>query len=142
MLILNGFMQAFVARTDSTARLGASRMHKKKLPHFVSNEAGYDKNLYAWHNNSGMHAHLNVRLLSVLQSLSSQCLQGNEPQPFHWPLPAQITLTTREGAEFSKSTLPVNYGKFPSMVLKGDTVFIGRYLVTGAEASSLYLTVC
>ena len=37
--------------------------------------------------------------------------------------------------------LPVSYEKFTSMVQPGDTVFLGRYLVTGSEDSSLYLTV-
>ena len=37
--------------------------------------------------------------------------------------------------------LPISYPKFPSMVERGDTVFLGRYLVTGSEESSTFLTV-
>ncbi|KAK9828408.1 hypothetical protein WJX81_005360 [Elliptochloris bilobata] len=54
----------------------------------------------------------------------------------------KVTLTTGmvpEGA--AGNVLPVSYEKFTSMVQPGDTVFLGRYLVTGSEDSSLYLTV-
>lgn len=54
---------------------------------------------------------------------------------------AQVILTTKEGATLSGNTLPVSYPKFMSMVQKGDTIFLGRYLVTGSEESSCYLTV-
>lgn len=54
----------------------------------------------------------------------------------------QITITQNSGAEASNEVLPVSYPKFTTMVQKGDTIFIGRYLVTGSEDSSLYVTVC
>lgn len=53
----------------------------------------------------------------------------------------QVILSTKEGATLSGNTLPVSYSKFTSMVQKGDTIFLGRYLVTGSEESSCYLTV-
>lgn len=55
---------------------------------------------------------------------------------------AQVTLTTGPApADGASTVLPVSYEKFTSMVQPGDTVFLGRYLVTGSEDSSLYLTV-
>ena len=54
----------------------------------------------------------------------------------------QVVLSTKEGAKLEGHTLPVSYPKFTSMVQKGDTIFLGRYLVTGSEESSCYLTVC
>eukprot|EP00891_Asterochloris_glomerata_P003175 jgi/Astpho2/3175/e_gw1.00052.17.1_t len=53
----------------------------------------------------------------------------------------KIILTTREGAEATSEVLPVSYPKFHSMVERGDTIFLGRYLVTGSEESSLFLHV-
>jgi len=55
----------------------------------------------------------------------------------------QITFTTRaiNGGKENASFLPVSYPKFPTMCVKGDTIFLGKYLVTGSEDSSLYLTV-
>jgi hypothetical protein len=53
----------------------------------------------------------------------------------------QVTLTTGPAREGAGNVLPVSYEKFTSMVQPGDTVFLGRYLVTGSEDSSLYLTV-
>lgn len=54
----------------------------------------------------------------------------------------QVILSTKEGAKLEGNTLPVSYPKFTSMVQKGDTIFLGRYLVTGSEESSCFLTVC
>lgn len=55
----------------------------------------------------------------------------------------QITITTKDvGANsFSQGLLKVTYPKFPAMCQEGDTIFLGKYLVTGSEDSSLYLTV-
>lgn len=53
----------------------------------------------------------------------------------------QLIITTKEGADASDNVLPVSYPNFTSMVQKGDSIFVGRYLVTGSEDSSLYLTV-
>jgi hypothetical protein len=54
---------------------------------------------------------------------------------------AQVVLTTREGAKMEGNVLPVSYSKLGAMVQKGDTIFLGRYLVTGSEESSCFLTV-
>ena len=35
----------------------------------------------------------------------------------------------------------VSYPKFAGMCEKGDTIFVGRYLVTGSEESSAFLVV-
>lgn len=52
-----------------------------------------------------------------------------------------VTLTTRSDVEASSSVLPLTYDRFNSMTEPGDTVYIGRYLVCGADQASLYLTV-
>ncbi len=53
----------------------------------------------------------------------------------------QIIITQNPEAEPSDEVLPVSYPKFTSMIQKGDMIFIGRYLVTGSEDSSLYVKV-
>lgn len=53
----------------------------------------------------------------------------------------QIIITQNPEAEPSDEVLPVSYPKFTSMIQKGDLIFIGRYLVTGSEDSSLYVKV-
>lgn len=57
-----------------------------------------------------------------------------------WERKSQIILTTRD-MEARDNILPVTYPKFPQMTSKGDTIYIGRYLVSGAEGGSLYLEV-
>ena len=54
----------------------------------------------------------------------------------------QLTITQNPKAAASNEVLPVSYPKFTTMIQKGDTIFIGRYLVTGSEDSSLYVQVC
>lgn len=39
------------------------------------------------------------------------------------------------------SLIPTRYPKFGTMAQPGDTIHIARYLVSGAESSSLYLEV-
>ena len=53
----------------------------------------------------------------------------------------QVTVTTCDKAEASSLVLPISYAHFAHMCQPGDTLFIGRYLVNGADQSSLYLEV-
>ncbi|GAX82387.1 hypothetical protein CEUSTIGMA_g9815.t1 [Chlamydomonas eustigma] len=53
----------------------------------------------------------------------------------------KVTLTTRSDAEASSNILPVNYEHFNMMAKPGDTIYVGRYLVSGADSASLYLEV-
>lgn len=55
----------------------------------------------------------------------------------------QLTFTTQEqvSKKGGEKTLLVSYHQFPSMCVQGDTIFLGKYLVTGSEDSSLFLTV-
>ena len=53
----------------------------------------------------------------------------------------QVTVTSDEKAEASSSVLPITYPHFAHMCQPGDTLFVGRYLVNGADQSSLYLEV-
>ncbi|KAG1681021.1 hypothetical protein FOA52_009981 [Chlamydomonas sp. UWO 241] len=52
----------------------------------------------------------------------------------------RIAITTREVTADS-NTLPIMYPKFTSMVIPGDTIYIARYLISGAESSSVYFKV-
>ena len=56
----------------------------------------------------------------------------------------QVTFTS-EAVEEDPGTedprVQISYPKFASMCEKGDTIFVGRYLVTGSEESSAYLEV-
>ena len=56
-------------------------------------------------------------------------------------LSMQLIITQNPEAEPSDEVLPVSYPKFVSMCQKGDSIFVGRYLVTGSEDSSLYVKV-
>jgi pyruvate kinase len=53
----------------------------------------------------------------------------------------RITITTDPNAECTDTIFPVTYPKFPAMCQEGDSIFVGRYLVTGAENSSLFMEV-
>lgn len=51
----------------------------------------------------------------------------------------EVVVTTDETAVASSSKLPITYPHFAHMCQPGDSLFVGRYLVNGADESSLYL---
>lgn len=53
----------------------------------------------------------------------------------------QVILTTREDAVCEGTLLPVTYQDMHTMCEKGDLIYLGRYLVCGADVASLYLEV-
>ncbi|KAK9811564.1 hypothetical protein WJX72_005997 [[Myrmecia] bisecta] len=52
-----------------------------------------------------------------------------------------LAVTTDVSATASSERLPITYPGFAAMCTPGDTLFIGRYLVNGADQSSLYLEI-
>ncbi|KAF6256496.1 pyruvate kinase [Scenedesmus sp. NREL 46B-D3] len=74
------------------------------------------------------------------------CVIGDDgwpahPDPFNVTAGQTLTITTRSDVEASSTVLPVTYPMLHNMVKQGDTMYIGRYLVCGADSASLYLTV-
>ncbi|EIE21536.1 Phosphoenolpyruvate/pyruvate domain-containing protein [Coccomyxa subellipsoidea C-169] len=53
----------------------------------------------------------------------------------------ELVVTTDETAVASSTKLPISYPHFAHMCQPGDSLFVGRYLVNGADQSSLYLEV-
>ncbi|XVF76299.1 hypothetical protein PTKIN_Ptkin13bG0255300 [Pterospermum kingtungense] len=54
---------------------------------------------------------------------------------------ATVVLTPDEGQEASSELLPINFDGLSKAVKKGDTIFIGQYLFTGSETTSVWLEV-
>ncbi|RAL44560.1 unnamed protein product [Cuscuta campestris] len=52
-----------------------------------------------------------------------------------------VTLTPDQGQEASSQVLPINFDGLSKVVKKGDTIFIGQYLFTGSETTSVWLEV-
>ena len=53
----------------------------------------------------------------------------------------QVVISTKSVKDAAVGSFPINYPAFTAMVAVGDTIFLGRYLVTGADESSLFLEV-
>ena len=58
----------------------------------------------------------------------------------------QKVILTPDGSQTTTNAgdavvMPVNYSKFAAMCRVGDRILMGRYLATGAEDSSVYLSV-
>ena len=53
----------------------------------------------------------------------------------------EVRVPANEHAAASALVLPITYPHFAHMCQPGDTLFVGRYLVNGADQSSLYLEV-
>ncbi|KAG6501748.1 hypothetical protein ZIOFF_041631 [Zingiber officinale] len=52
-----------------------------------------------------------------------------------------VVLTPDQEKEASPQLLPVNFSGLPKAVKPGDTIFIGQYLFTGSETTSLWLEI-
>lgn len=52
-----------------------------------------------------------------------------------------IVITGDKSLKTDGATFVINYEKFPELVQKGDSIFMGRYLATGADVSSCFVTV-
>lgn len=53
----------------------------------------------------------------------------------------RVTITTDTSLDCTNEVLPITYPKFPAMCEPGDQIFLGRYLATGADDSSVFLKV-
>ncbi|KAL5155457.1 Pyruvate kinase 1, cytosolic [Glycine soja] len=53
----------------------------------------------------------------------------------------QVVLTPDRGQEASSQILPINFDGLAKSMTKGDTIFIGQYLFTGSETTSVWLEV-
>ncbi|KAF3795377.1 Pyruvate kinase 1 [Nymphaea thermarum] len=54
---------------------------------------------------------------------------------------ASVILTPNQDKEASSTLLPINFSGLSKAVKKGDTIFIGQYLFTGSETTSVWLEV-
>ncbi|KAL0662624.1 hypothetical protein Bca4012_099461 [Brassica carinata] len=52
-----------------------------------------------------------------------------------------VTLTPSQDQEASSEVLPINFNGLAKAVKKGDTIFVGQYLFTGSETTSVWLEV-
>nr|AMN88616.1 pyruvate kinase [Diospyros kaki] len=52
-----------------------------------------------------------------------------------------VVLTPHQGQEASSDVLPINFFGLSKAVKKGDTIFVGQYLFTGSETTSVWLEV-
>ncbi|KAL0426490.1 UNVERIFIED_CONTAM: Pyruvate kinase, cytosolic [Sesamum latifolium] len=53
----------------------------------------------------------------------------------------KVILTPDQGQEASSEILPINFAGLAKAVKKGDTIFVGQYLFTGSEITSVWLEV-
>ncbi|XP_058739106.1 pyruvate kinase 1, cytosolic isoform X1 [Vicia villosa] len=54
---------------------------------------------------------------------------------------SQVVLTPDQGQEASSEILPINFDGLAKSVTPGDTIFVGQYLFTGSETTSVWLEV-
>lgn len=83
------------------------------------------------------------KMCAVMLDTRGPEVMVNKPADKDIPLEADqlIELTTDETVPPSSSVLPVSYDGLPRVLKAGDTLFIGGYLATGSETSSVFLDV-
>ena len=88
---------------------------------------------------------LDTRGPEIGVQLAPQDVSSFDPQAPKKPVVleqgSRVTLTTDTNATASSEFLPVNNPDIVNFVAKGDDVFVGQYLFTGSENSSVYLKV-
>ncbi|XP_026450843.1 pyruvate kinase 2, cytosolic-like [Papaver somniferum] len=55
---------------------------------------------------------------------------------------SSVVLTSDQDKEATSDVLPINYDGLAKAVKKGDTIFLGQYLFTGSETTSVWLEIC
>ncbi|XP_026433076.1 pyruvate kinase 2, cytosolic-like [Papaver somniferum] len=55
---------------------------------------------------------------------------------------SSVVLTPDQDKEATSDVLPINYDGLAKAVKKGDTIFLGQYLFTGSETTSVWLEIC
>lgn len=80
---------------------------------------------------------MSLSLLIEPDPLSVPCCVATLLSPFSH----SQSYNTTPDVECTDTVLPVTYPKFAGMMEPGDTLYVGRYLVSGADSASLYLEV-
>ncbi|XP_058205662.1 pyruvate kinase 2, cytosolic-like [Rhododendron vialii] len=83
------------------------------------------------------------RLCAVMLDTMGPALQvrNKSGNPIELMAGNQVTITPDVTREPSAEILPVNYLGLANAVIKGDTIFVGQYLFTGIETTSIWLEV-
>ncbi|KAJ4720663.1 Pyruvate kinase family protein [Melia azedarach] len=66
---------------------------------------------------------------------------NNNEQPISLEADTSVVLTPDKDKEATSNLLPINFSGLSKAVKKGDTIFIGQYLFTGRETTSVWLEV-
>jgi hypothetical protein len=80
-------------------------------------------------------------ILSLVLFLGGECKERMIILPQPNSITAAVVLCLCADVECTDTVLPVTYPKFAGMMEPGDTLYVGRYLVSGADQASLYLEV-
>ncbi|KAE9465889.1 hypothetical protein C3L33_02197, partial [Rhododendron williamsianum] len=83
------------------------------------------------------------RLCAVMLDTMGPALQvcNKSGNPIEMMAGNHVTITPDVTREPSAEILPVNYSGLANAVIKGDTIFVGQYLFTGIETTSIWLEV-
>ncbi|KAL3838229.1 hypothetical protein ACJIZ3_022820 [Penstemon smallii] len=78
----------------------------------------------------------------MLDTVGPELLIVNKSeQPISLQQDSFVTLTPEQDKEATSNLLPINYSGLSKAVKKGDDIFIGQYLFTGSETTSIWLEV-
>ncbi|KAI7738263.1 hypothetical protein M8C21_014429, partial [Ambrosia artemisiifolia] len=123
--IISGCLKAgmSVARFDFS--WGDSEIHQETLDHLRTAIKSTKKLCAVMLDTVG------AEMQVVNKSEKAICLQQD----------ANVILTPDKGQEASSEVLPINFDGLAKAVKKGDTIFVGQYLFTGSETTSVWLEV-
>ncbi|KAF7811564.1 pyruvate kinase 1, cytosolic-like [Senna tora] len=77
----------------------------------------------------------------MLDTVGPELLVNKTDRPISLQADTLVVLTPDQNKEATSNLLPVNFSGLSKAVKKGDTIFIGQYLFTGNETTSVWLEV-
>ncbi|XP_028789696.1 pyruvate kinase 1, cytosolic [Neltuma alba] len=77
----------------------------------------------------------------MLDTVGPELLVNKTERPVSLQAETLVVLTPDQNKEATSNLLPVNFNGLSKAVKPGDTIFIGQYLFTGSETTSVWLEV-
>jgi len=83
------------------------------------------------------------KMCAVIMDVQGPEVTVEKPESLQLDMVAdeEVVITSDVSRQVSSKCLPLNLPNLASLVAEGDEVFVGQYLFTGSETSSVYLTV-
>ncbi|KAJ8433313.1 hypothetical protein Cgig2_012881 [Carnegiea gigantea] len=111
-----------------------TRAKSEKIPHEYSTIVGIQESVH--------ESLMNLKEIVMLDTVGPELQVVNKTErPISLEAESLVVLTPDQSKEANSNLLPINFHGLSKAVKEGDTIFIGQYLFTGSETTSVWLEV-